>query len=553
MILNVDIQSKTIGNKQLFSGLAFTVEASARVAIIGRNGVGKTTLFNMLCDKDTDYTGTIQTKRGLQIVSTAQEHHSVGDESVVQYILRNLPEYESLKHVIDTYPETMGDNLRKIEIYSEALERFGALDYYDIESVVVQTLQSYQITEEMAYAPLARLSGGQKRFVELVRIEHSKADIALIDEPTNHMDYIAKAAFIEWLKAAKQTVLVITHDRDVLQYVDRVVEVKDGRAVMFKGNYEAYLKQNATSTATKMHDYEIGLKTLENLAKQIQAVRAKKASTGKTPNPFIPLERRLLKEQAELTAQLKKPSFWIDRESAENLGKKVGDNYDKYKAKNIRIGKSRAASQAHELLRFEDLQLGYDGRALFAPINVNLQHGERMQLVGRNGVGKTTLVRAITAASLGQKPATLVGGDIRCNNKLQLSVYDQEINPALLQMTLNQAVAQIYYDLQIPTSDEAVMRIMGDYLFDPHADGRLLVAQLSGGQKARLQIIKMLANNPNLLILDEPTNHLDLPSIEELENSLMTYHGALLYVSHDSYFAQNLGGERLELQPNTGK
>jgi ATP-binding cassette subfamily F protein 3 len=548
MILNVDIQSKTIGNKQLFSGLAFNVETSARVAIIGRNGVGKTTLFNILNGTDQDYSGTIQTKRGLRVVSTAQEHHAVGEETVVNYVLRNLPEYEKLKHIIDTYPETMGEDLRKIEIYSEALERFGTLEYYDIESAVAQTLQEYQITEEMAHAPLNRLSGGQKRFVELVRIEHSHAELALIDEPTNHMDYIAKQAFIEWLKAAKQTVLVITHDRDVLKYVDRVIEVKDGKAVTFKGNYEAYLKQNATSTATKMHDYEIGLKTLENLHKQIQSVRAKKASTGKTPNPFIPLERRLLKERDELEASLKKPNFWIDRESAENMGKKVSDNYDKYKAKNIKIGKSHTGGEAHELLRLEDLQLGYGGKPLFQPINLNLQHGERMQLVGRNGVGKTTLVRAIMEASHGKKPDTLISGTIAGNNKLQLSVYDQEINPALMPMTLSEAIAQIYYDLKIPTSDEAVMRVMGDYLFNPHYDGNLRIEQLSGGQKARLQIIKMLANNPNLLILDEPTNHLDLPSIEELENALMKYHGALIYVSHDSYFARNLGGSQLTLQ-----
>lgn len=547
MLLHVDIESKTIGNKELFRGLTFNVEANSRVAIIGRNGVGKTTLFGMLNGTDRDYTGDIQAQRGTRIVSTAQEHHSVGDESAIDYILRNLPEYKHLKQIIDTYPDTMGDNLRKITTYSDALERFATLDYYDIENALVQSLQDYQITPDMARAPLRRLSGGQKRFVELVRIEHSHADLALIDEPTNHMDYIAKAAFIEWLKAVKQTVLVITHDRDVLKYVDTVIEIKDGKARVFKGNYEAYLKQNAASTVTKMHDYEISLKTLENLHKQIQSVRAKKASTGKTPNPFIPLEKRLLKDYAELSERLEKPNFWIDRESAEGLNKKVGDNYDKYKAKNIRIGKSQAASHVHELLRLEDLQLGYSGRPLFEPLNISLQHGEHLQLVGRNGVGKTTLVRAIVAASKGVAPETRVRGGIICSNKLRLSVYDQEINPALLPLTLSEAIGQIYRDLNLPITDEMIMRIMGDYLFDPRHDGQLKVEQLSGGQKARLQIIMMLANNPNLLVLDEPTNHLDLPSIEELENSLIKYHGALLYVSHDSYFARNIGGGQVVL------
>lgn len=547
MLLTVNIDSKTIGNKQLFKGLQFTVEANSRVAIIGRNGVGKTTLFNMLSGKDDEYTGHIQTKRGVHIISTAQEHHGVGDETVVHYVLRNLPEYTQLKHIIDTLPDTMGDDLTKIETYTNALERFGTLDYYDVEGAIVRTLADYQINKDMAYAPLARLSGGQKRFVELTRIEHSQAELALIDEPTNHMDYIAKNAFIDWLKAAKQTVLVITHDRDVLKYVDRVIEIKDGKAVVFKGNYEAYLKQNASSTATKMHDYEIALKTLENLHKQIQSVRAKKASTSKTPNPFIPIERRLIKERDALEANLQKPSFWIDRESAETLNKKVGDNYDKYKAKNIRISKTDSASHSHELLRLDDLQLGYD-KPLFEPLNISLQHGERLQLVGRNGVGKTTLVRAIQAASLGQKPSTLKSGWIICNNKLKLSVYEQEINQDVMHLTLAEAITKIYYDLHIPASDETIMRVMGDYLFDPHQDGRLTISQLSGGQKARLQIIKMLASNPNLLILDEPTNHLDLPSIEELEDNLMKYHGALLYVSHDSYFAHNIGGEQLVLK-----
>jgi len=548
MILSVDIQAKTIGNKALFRDLNFSIEANSRVAIIGRNGVGKTTLFGMLNGTDTDYSGSIQTQRGITIASTAQEHHGLANETVLHYVLRNLPEYEKLKTIIDTYPDTMGDDLRKISIYSEALERFGVLDYYDIENAVLQSLQDYQLDETMAHGPMSQLSGGQKRFVELVRIEHSHSDLALIDEPTNHMDSIAKLAFIDWLKAVKQTVLIITHDRDVLKYVDRIIEIKDGKAITFKGNYEAYLKQNANSTTAKMHDYEISLKTLDNLNKQIQAVRAKKASTSKTPNPFIPLERRLLKERAELEEGLEKPSFWIDRESAENLQKKASDSYGKYKAKNIRIGKGQATASTQELLRLEDLQLGYDGRPLFEPLNIAIGHGERLQLAGRNGVGKTTLVRAIQAVIEDTKPPTLIAGTIITNSKLRLSIYDQEMSAELLPLTLREAIEHIYDELRIPTPNELLMRIMSDYLFDPYHDGGLRVEQLSGGQKARLQIIKMLASSPNLLVLDEPTNHLDLPSIEELENSLRSYHGALLYVSHDSYFAEHIGGEQLTLK-----
>jgi len=445
----------------------------------------------------------------------------------------------------------MGDNTRKIQTYSDALERFSELDYYNVESKIIENLKSYQITEAMAQAPLSRLSGGQKRFVELVRVEQAVADLALIDEPTNHMDYAAKAAFIAWLQAARQTVLVITHDRDVLDCVDKIIEIRDGRAITFKGNYSAYLKQNATATTASMNDYEIGMRTLDNLHKQIMWARSRKPSwhgTADQRNPFVVMENRLQKEHDHIKTSLVKPTFWIDRESAEGLGQKASENYAKYKTKNIRILKTRADAHTHELIRVEDLQLGYDGKPLFDTVNFALQHGQRLQLVGRNGTGKTTLVQALVATSKEVRPETLITGSIICDKKLRLSVYEQEIDPGLTELTLATAIERIYRTLDLNITDEQVMRLMGDYLFDPHQDGGLAIRQLSGGQKARLQMIKMLANNPNLLILDEPTNHLDLPSIEELENALAQYHGALLYVSHDTHFVKHLGGEQLVLK-----
>lgn len=552
MILSVDIENKSIGNKQLFEGLQFSVEDKGKLAIIGRNGVGKTTLFRMLTHEDTDFAGGVRYRKGTIVVSTAQEHHGLGEQSAIEYILANLPEYARLKNIIDTYPEMMGDDIKKIETYSNALERFGDLNYYTIEDDVALSLMEYQLDEAKIYGPFKRLSGGQKRFVELVRIEHSNADIALIDEPTNHMDYVAKNAFIDWMKAAKQTIMVISHDRDVLKNVDRIIEIKNGQAQIFKGNYEAYLNQNAHATATQMHDYEIAQRTLENLQKQIQQARARKPSwsgTADQKNPFVVMERRLQKQYDELKASVVEPNFWIDRESAEGLRKNVSDNYEKFKAKNIRIHKTSKTESKRELLKIEDIELGYTEKSLFKPVTFRLEHGDRLQLVGRNGAGKSTLIRAIVAATEGQRAETWKAGSIFVDKKLRLSVYEQETKDELLNLTLEQAIERIYEQLNLPVSNEVIMRVLSDYLFNPYEDKDLPVANLSGGQKARLQIIQMLANNPNLLILDEPTNHLDLPSIEELENTLKDYHGALLYVSHDSYFARNLGGEKITLQP----
>lgn len=545
MLLSADIEHKSIGNKQLFAGLKLTIEDREKVAIIGRNGVGKTTLFRMLTGEDTDYAGKITTRQGVRIASTRQEHTDLGTQTVLAYILSNLPEYRNLKHIIDTYPDTMGSNMHKITEYSEALQRFGDLDYYTVEDRIIRSLEAYQLD---GTSLMRSLSGGQKRFVELVIVEHSNATLALIDEPTNHMDYVAKDAFIQWLADVRHAVVVITHDRDVLQHVSRIIEIKDQTAVNFPGNYDDYLRENAMRTTNSINEYETTQRRIENIKKQIQYARSKKSSWGGTAdkkNPFVVMETRLLKELAELEAQ-ERPSFWIDKESMTNLKPKMEESYQKHKAKTIHIRRLSADERRRELVALDGVQVGYN-HPLFAPLNYRIHTGDRVRIVGRNGAGKTTLVRAIIALAGGKQPPTLLKGSVHLDSKLRINTYEQEADDSLLSMTLAQAIEHLYGLFDVRITDEQIMRILSDYLFDPYEDRNQLIVNLSGGQKARLQLIKMFANDPNLLILDEPTNHLDLPSIEELEAALAHYKGALVYISHDSYLARHLGGDKITL------
>lgn len=550
MIADVTVTEKSFGNKLLYDHLRLSVQEGEKVGLIGRNGVGKSTLLGIMNGTDTDFTGDLQYRRGLVIISTRQEHHGFEEHSVLEYILGDLPEYAALKHIMDTYPATMGSNMRKITEYSEALERFDSLGYYTIEDSIVRELSTFQINEDKARGRLGELSGGQKRLVEVVKVMHANAHLALIDEPTNHMDYVAKAQFVDWLKSAREAMVVITHDRDVLKCVDRIVEVKDKHAVSYPGNYDAYLRQNTVSTTTKMHDYEVVQRQIVNLkAKVIQFRRLKEKA--RDPDTIKQFKRRELEAAAELAEleKVQKPSFWIDRESAENLNYKVEANYQKYKAKNIRMhGLSTTDSRSsRRLMELKQVRCGYN-TPLFGPVSFELREGERIELRGRNGAGKTTLIRALLESAEGKAPAHLLSGSIKVEPHIAVGVYEQEVSPKYFDLGLAAAIERLHLDRGLTISDQKVRQLMSNYLFDPIGDAPVPLAQLSGGQKARFQLIAMLANDPQLLILDEPTNHLDLPSIEELEAALAKYTGAIIYVSHDDYFRQNLAATVIEIR-----
>ncbi len=542
MIADITITEKSFGPKSLMKNVKFSIDDSEKIGVIGRNGVGKSTLFGILNSTDKDFTGDVIYKNGSVVVATQQEYHDVGELTVLQYVLQGLPEYSSLSHIIETYPEKMGDDMKMISEYGEALQRFDDKGFYQIEDQIERELDSFQLSG-VAHRQFITLSGGQKRLIEVVKIMHSDADLALIDEPTNHMDYIAKQQFVDWLKDARESVLVITHDRDVLREVDRIVELKDGGSQSFKGNYDAYLKQNAVSTGSQMNEFEMVEKRIVNLkAKVIEYQRFKEKSRNpSTIQRFKRLEEQSRKELAELQTK-EKPTFWIDKDSAADLNYKTAAQYEKFKAKNVRINlKSDDSRSKHVLISARKISLGYD-TPLFQGIDIDLREGEAVEFRGRNGAGKTTLIKHI----LGDDSVTEFAGELTVDKQVRVGVYEQEVSPTYFSLQLEEAIEKMYMDRGLDISTTKIRSLMSDYLFT-EGDGKVPVERLSGGQKARFQLIAMLANDPQLLILDEPTNHLDLPSIEEMETALSKYAGAIIYVSHDNYFRDKIGGEVLQI------
>ncbi|MDB5170970.1 MAG: Uup, transporter ATPase, ATP-binding cassette, subfamily er 3 [Candidatus Saccharibacteria bacterium] len=548
MLLSLNISEKSFGDKILYTGLKFDIQPGEKVGLIGRNGTGKSTLLHLITGEDKDFQGEVNVKQNTVVIASRQEHHGHEAKSVLEYIQGDLPEFEKLHHILQTYPEHMGDDTRKMQRYSDALERFSQLGYFQIEDELTQAFNDYQLDPAKLDGPLSELSGGQKRMVELIKVQRARGHLALIDEPTNHMDYVAKQAFIKWFTSTDEAVMVITHDRDVLHHVDKIVEIRDGRAYSFKGNYKQYLNINKNQITSQVNEYDLVQRRIQNLTNDVIRFRRmkEKARDPGTIKRFKSQEMRASAELAKLSRS-EKPSFWIDRESAEDLNPKMTGAYAKYKAKNIQlITKSEDSRSSRLLVETRGLSLGYGDTPLFKDINLSLHEGERIRLHGRNGAGKTTLVNAIIAkARHTAAQAKVFDGTVAVEKDLNIGLYEQEIDTKFLPMKLKDAIEQSHFDKDVPVSDQKVKQLLGEYLFNPATDGDTPIERLSGGQKARFQLIRMLLSNPLLLVLDEPTNHLDLPSIEELEDALAKYHGAVIYISHDSFFAEKVGGDTI--------
>lgn len=517
-----------------------TIVEGEKIALIGRNGHGKTTLLKILSGEDHDFDGKISTRKGLRVTLTKQEHIHNNEQSALDYILHDVPHYFEYKKIIDDFEAGL---IEYSERYLEILEYFTDNKYFNIEGSILSTLKDFGISDNEAHLPLASLSGGEKRYVEMARMMFSKSDLLLVDEPTNHMDYHGKNRFISWMRSLPQTLVVVTHDRDVLKHVTKIIELKDQKLITFNGNYDQYISQNANNTLTSVKNYSDQLNRLKEAKKRVEWGLQMRAKSKQWKIRYD----HWLRDYEKIKAETVKPSFWIDQTSVEALDKKVVNSYHKFKEKNIKISVSSENSRGVELIKVRNLALGYN-EPVFSGLNFTLNGNERVFIKGKNGAGKSTLVRTIMGMANDQETkAHILEGDITIDSDVRIGEYEQEISQKYLSMKLEDAIRLSYEEKNVNIIDTEIKKIMAQYLFEPKNDGSQKIANLSGGQKARFQLIKMFIGEPNLLILDEPTNHLDLPSIEELENALLKFEGGILYITHDTYFVKKMDGKVVEL------
>ena len=557
MILSIEITEKSFGNKQLLQNVKFSIDEGEKVGLIGRNGIGKSTLFGILLGRDQDFSGEVIFRKGSVIASTQQGYSGVGEQTVLDFILNDLPEYARLSKLLRELPEKMGENMALIEKYTDALNRFQEKNFHFIEDKIKAELRDFGLSG-FEDRQMKTLSGGQKRLVDTIKIIHSKADLALVDEPTNFMDSHAKNRFLNWMNNSNEAVLVITHDRDVLSKVDRIIEIRDGKTYIFKGNYDDYLRANMFSTTNQIQDFESVQRRIANLKDKVREYQRmkEKARDPSTIQRFKRLENKSREELIDLEL-IEKPSFWIDQVNVKNLGFKAAKSYQKFKAKNVKIGiKNEETRSVRSLVWAENLALGYGSledalenkngaKILFENVNFNLKVGGIVEIFGRNGVGKTSLIKTIFGAE--NEKAEIYDGKTFLDETARVGIYSQEISSDFFEMNLKDAIEKIYLDQNISITEEKIYRILHQYLFSSQ-DFDTPIRELSGGQKARFQLIKMLSNEPQILILDEPTSHLDLPSIEELERALKNYSGAIIFVSHDDYFRKAMKSTEKDFQ-----
>ncbi|WP_404407632.1 ABC-F family ATP-binding cassette domain-containing protein [Jeotgalibacillus malaysiensis] len=518
ILLQVNNLSKSFGAEEIIANIKLEVQTKDRIALVGRNGAGKSTLLKIIAGQLSHDNGDINKPKGVSI-GYLEQHSGLESElsiweemmSVFDYLKdmeKRLREAEQQMADPDVYENEERYN-RVVTEYDELQVQFKDAGGYQYEADIRTVLHGLRFQSFDYDTPISTLSGGQKTRLALGKLLLTKPDVMILDEPTNHLDIDTLSWLESYLQGYPGAILIVSHDRYFLdKIVNQVVEISRKRSKKFHGNYSRYLDQKALDYEREMKEFE---KQQEEIAKMEDFVA-----------------RNLARASTTKMAQSRRKKL----QKMDRMDRPKGDE------KSASFGFSIDRQSGNDVLKLQDLSVGYDA-PVSRNINAAVTREDSIALIGPNGVGKSTLLKTIV------KIIPALAGQIQYGSNVSIGYYDQQ----QAELHSNKTVLNELWDDYPMKNEKDIRTVLGNFLFSGD-DVLKPVSTLSGGEKARLALAKLMMQKSNLLILDEPTNHLDLDSKEILENALIDYPGTILFVSHDRYFINRLATKVLELSPD---
>ena len=514
MVLGCQNISKSYGTKEILNAVNFHIEAKEKIAIVGINGAGKSTLLKIITGEEEPDNGTINLAKDVSIGYLAQHQEQYYKQTIYEELLsakKDVIKLEATLRQLEKDIETLKDEELEsaLNLYSRLNHTFEMQDGYAFESQILGVLKGLGFDESDLNRPISELSGGQKTRISLGRLLLSRPDIILLDEPTNHLDLASTAWLENYLKNYDGAVIIVSHDRYFLdKIVTKVFEIENTHGTVYHGNYSYYSKRREEIRLSQYKAYmnqQAYIKHQEDVITKLKQFNREKS-----------IKRAESREKMlDKIEQIEKPQ-------------EVRDDMKLTLIPDIESG--------NDVLTVEDLSKSFTDIPLFAHVNMDIKRGERVALIGSNGTGKTTILKIINQLIPKDNRKVTLGSQVH------IGYYDHEHQILHPDKTIFDELHDAYPDM----TNTKVRNTLAAFLFTGD-DVFKQINELSGGERGRVSLAKLMLTGANFLILDEPTNHLDITSKEILENALSGYTGTVLYVSHDRYFINKTATRILEL------